>query len=111
MVDPTWFKTRTRIPRQPKAMIPVPHGGLKTLYGASYAGPSDVKLKENNFCAVDTPWVLPRKYMFNSVLLTLIGALPHKYMFNSVLLTLIGALPRKYMFNSVLLTLIGGVTS
>ena len=64
MIDPTWFKSRTKIPRQPKALLPVPHGGLKSLYTESYNGPSDVKAKENFYCPVDTPWVLPRKFFF-----------------------------------------------
>lgn len=59
MVDPTWFKTRTTIPRQPKALLPVPHGGLKSLYAESFQQPTDVKAKENYYCAVDTPFVLP----------------------------------------------------
>ncbi|KAK3102684.1 hypothetical protein FSP39_013124 [Pinctada imbricata] len=59
MVDPTWFKSRTKIPRQPKAMLPVPHAGLKPLYTDSYVKPSDVKAKENFFCPVDTPFTLP----------------------------------------------------
>ena len=64
MIDPTWFKSRTKIPRQPKALLPVPHGGLKSLYTESYNGPSDVKAKDNFYCPVDTPWVLPRKFYF-----------------------------------------------
>ncbi|KAJ8298646.1 hypothetical protein KUTeg_022706 [Tegillarca granosa] len=59
MVDPTWFKSRTKIPRQPKTMIPVPHGGLKSLYTESFIQPSDVKAKENYYNAVDTPFTLP----------------------------------------------------
>lgn len=59
MVDPTWFKTRTTIPRQPKPLLPVPHGGLKSLYAESFQQPTDVKAKENYYCAVDTPFVLP----------------------------------------------------
>lgn len=59
MVDPTWFKTRTNIPRQPKALLPVPHAGLKSLYAESFQQPTDVKAKENYYCAVDTPFVLP----------------------------------------------------
>lgn len=65
MVDPTWFKTRTTIPRQPKALQPVPHGGLKSLYAESFQQPSDVKAKENYYCAVDTPFVLPSKFLDN----------------------------------------------
>lgn len=64
MVDPTWFKTRTTIPRQPKALLPVPHGGLKSLYAESFQQPTDVKAKENYYCAVDTPFVLPGKFSF-----------------------------------------------
>lgn len=59
MIDPTWFKSRTKIPRQPKSLLPVPHGGLKSLYTESFIQPTDVKAKENFFCPVDTPWVLP----------------------------------------------------
>lgn len=59
MVDPTWFKTRTNIPRQPKALLPVPHAGLKSLYAESFQQPTDVKAKENYYCAVDSPFVLP----------------------------------------------------
>lgn len=59
MVDPIWFKTRTKVPRIPKPLIPVPHKGLKSLYAESFMQPSDVKAKENQFCPVDTPWTLP----------------------------------------------------
>ncbi|XP_013409529.1 uncharacterized protein LOC106173086 [Lingula anatina] len=59
MRDPTWFKFKTKIPRQPNAMLPVPHSGLKSLQQDSYVTPSDVKLRDIFFCPVDTPYVLP----------------------------------------------------
>ncbi|KAK3602620.1 hypothetical protein CHS0354_034204 [Potamilus streckersoni] len=59
MRDPTFFTTRTKIPRQPKTLVPVPHSGLKSLKQDSYTWPSDVKRKEAMFCPVDTPYTLP----------------------------------------------------
>lgn len=56
--DPTWFPTATKIPRIPKAMVPVPHKGLQTLVADSFRTPSDVKVKEIFSCPVDTPWVI-----------------------------------------------------
>ncbi|XP_074660236.1 stabilizer of axonemal microtubules 3-like [Tubulanus polymorphus] len=59
MRDETWFKSETKIRRLPYSAVPVPHSGLRPLYKASYATPSDVKMKEIHFCPVDTPWTLP----------------------------------------------------
>lgn len=59
MRDATFFTTRTKVPRPPQALVPVPHGGLKSEQKDQYTQPSDVKVKEANFCPVDTPYVLP----------------------------------------------------
>ncbi|XP_041365951.1 uncharacterized protein LOC121380963 [Gigantopelta aegis] len=60
MRDTMIFKTATKIPRLPKPMVPVPHSGLKTLHQDSFVRPSDVRMKENYYCAVDTPFTLPK---------------------------------------------------
>ncbi|CAG5118486.1 unnamed protein product [Candidula unifasciata] len=59
MRDEVVFHDATTIPRLPKANVPVPHGGLKTLYTDSYQAPSHVNMKENYYCPVDTPFRLP----------------------------------------------------
>ncbi|BFZ16194.1 hypothetical protein BsWGS_19233 [Bradybaena similaris] len=59
MRDAMVFHDATKIPRLPKANVPVPHGGLKTLYIDSYQAPSHVNMKENYYCPVDTPFRLP----------------------------------------------------
>uniref|UniRef100_A0A0B6ZBH8 Uncharacterized protein n=1 Tax=Arion vulgaris TaxID=1028688 RepID=A0A0B6ZBH8_9EUPU len=59
MRDELMFPSATKIPRLPKAHVPVPHGGLKTLYDDSYQFPSHVNMKENYYCPVDTPFKLP----------------------------------------------------
>lgn len=59
MRDATFFTTKTKIPRPPQAMVPVPHSGLKSEQKDQYTRPSDVKAKEANFCPVDTPYNLP----------------------------------------------------
>ena len=59
MRDATFFTTRAKVPRPPQAMVPVPHGGLKSEQKDQYIHPSDVKVKEANFCPVDTPYTLP----------------------------------------------------
>ncbi|PVD18243.1 hypothetical protein C0Q70_21769 [Pomacea canaliculata] len=59
MRDTMVFPTATKIPRPPKAMIPVPHQGLKSEYAGNYVPQDHVRQKENYYCAVDTPFVLP----------------------------------------------------
>ncbi|XP_005105255.1 uncharacterized protein LOC101859880 [Aplysia californica] len=59
MRDETIFPTATKIPRLPKALVPVPHAGLKSLYDESFQFPSHVNMKENYYCPVDTPFKLP----------------------------------------------------
>lgn len=60
MVDHMQFKYSTKtIPRQPTALIPVPHHGLKTLQKESYQNPSDVKRTEDIYIPVDPPFTLP----------------------------------------------------
>lgn len=59
MRDEMVFPTATKIPRLPKSLVPVPHAGLKTLYGESFQTPSHVNMKENYYCPVDTPFKLP----------------------------------------------------
>ena len=59
MRDATFFTTRNKVPRPPQALVPVPHGGLKSEQKDQYTHPSDVKVKEANYCPVDTPYVLP----------------------------------------------------
>ncbi|KAK6183852.1 hypothetical protein SNE40_002376 [Patella caerulea] len=59
MRDTLIFPTKTKIPRQPKALVPVPHSGLKTIYKDQYSRPSDVRMKNNFYCPVDTPYTLP----------------------------------------------------
>ncbi|XP_046573804.1 uncharacterized protein LOC124281845 [Haliotis rubra] len=59
MRDTMMFPTATKIPRQPKAMVPVPHSGLKTEYSDLYIRPSHVRMRENFYCPVDTPFTLP----------------------------------------------------
>lgn len=59
MRDTTFFKTATKVPRPPKAMVPVPHSGLKSEFTENFTRPSDVKMKEAMYCPVDTPFTLP----------------------------------------------------
>lgn len=59
MRDTTFFTTKTKVPRAPKAMIPVPHSGLQSEHTGQYSRPSDVKMKEAVYCPVDTPFTLP----------------------------------------------------
>ncbi|ESO97527.1 hypothetical protein LOTGIDRAFT_104414 [Lottia gigantea] len=59
MRDTMVFPTATKIPRQPKALVPVPHSGLKSVYKDNYTRPSDVRMKHNHYCPVDTPYTLP----------------------------------------------------
>jgi len=62
MRDTMVFKTATKVPRPPKAMVPVPHSGLKSEVRDNYTRPSDVKRKEAMYCPVDPPFTLPGKY-------------------------------------------------
>ena len=62
MRDTTVFTTKTKVPRPPKALVPVPHGGLKSEQQDKFVRPSDVKAKEANFCPIDTPFSLPGMY-------------------------------------------------
>lgn len=60
MVDSMQFKHRTKyIPRLPNAMVPVPHGGLKSEKTDRYQNPMDVKRAKDVYIPVDTPFVLP----------------------------------------------------
>ncbi|KAL8568139.1 hypothetical protein ACOMHN_027662 [Nucella lapillus] len=59
MRDTMVFPTATKIPRQPKAMVPVPHGGLKSEYTEHFLKQDHSRQKENYYCAVDTPFTLP----------------------------------------------------
>lgn len=59
MRDTMVFKTKTKIPRPPKSMVPVPHSGLKSEHMDMFTHPSDVKAKEAIYCPVDTPFTLP----------------------------------------------------
>lgn len=59
MRDETMFPTATRVPRIPKAHVPVPHSGLKSLQAESYQHPSHINMKENFYKPVDTPFKLP----------------------------------------------------
>jgi len=59
MRDTTRFPTATRVPRIPKAHVPVPHGGLKSEQTEMYQAPSHVNMKENYYKPVDTPFKLP----------------------------------------------------
>ncbi|KAK7481500.1 hypothetical protein BaRGS_00027262 [Batillaria attramentaria] len=60
MRDTMVFPTATKIPRQPKPLVPVPHSGLKSEYDDHYVKQDHVRQKENYYCAVDTPYVLPQ---------------------------------------------------
>lgn len=62
MRDTTFFRSKTKVPRQPKAMVPVPHSGLKSEFADQYKRPSDARVKEAMFCPVDTPYTLPGKF-------------------------------------------------
>lgn len=59
MRDTMVFPTATKVPRPPKAMVPVPHSGLKSEKMDRYVRPSDIKGKEAVYCPVDTPFTLP----------------------------------------------------
>ncbi|CAK8676986.1 unnamed protein product [Clavelina lepadiformis] len=73
MIDSTWFSTKSKIPRIPKSMEPVPHQGLTTLMRDSFTSPSDVKVKEIFSCPVDTPWVIARPGKKEAI------SVPHMY--------------------------------
>ncbi|XP_002731919.3 stabilizer of axonemal microtubules 3-like [Saccoglossus kowalevskii] len=60
MRDDIWFKTRIKEPvRWPEKFKRVPHSGMRTEKQAKYIEPSDLRMKQNYLCPVDTPWVLP----------------------------------------------------
>ncbi|XP_060556411.1 stabilizer of axonemal microtubules 3-like [Ruditapes philippinarum] len=59
MRDTTFFTTKTKVPRPPKAMVPVPHSGLKSEHADRYTRPNDVRFKEAIYCPVDPPFTLP----------------------------------------------------
>lgn len=60
MRDNIWFKSATKVPRQPKSFVAVPHSGLKTLHAESFQSPADTKMRADRFCPVDTPYHLPK---------------------------------------------------
>jgi hypothetical protein len=59
MRDTTFFTTKTKVPRPPKAMVPVPHSGLKSEHADRFTRPNDVRFKEAIYCPVDPPFTLP----------------------------------------------------
>ena len=64
MRDDIWFKSDVKQRQVHNPPRSVPHAGMTTEARENFVIPSDVKAKEAKLCPIETPFVLPGKYLY-----------------------------------------------